>query len=336
MSLKQIAQLTGTSIATVSRVLSNPEYCCHDKELTKRIRSIAKELNYSPNNNARELQRSHTSARLFHIDVLLARFDHMEKDPFFAELYRYVETELYTQGYSIGNLLTIKDISSLGSKKHNKIGDGLIILGKCPDLAIPILNRTYTAVIAIDRNPMNYKMDEVTCNGAKAAEMAVKYLIDLGHTRIAYVGDCTLEARYLGYQETLLNNKIDFSYEYVYSSTQTQEEGGQAFYNFSKLKHPPTAVFCANDITAIGFIKAMQEHKGKKKNTYTPAIISIDDIAEASTNRPMLSTIHVPKADMVHMAVLTLKDRLEKKHTEYVRLELPCRLMVRETTGIHI
>lgn len=339
MSLKKIAELTGTSVATVSRVLNNPEYHCHDEALTKRIRETAKKLNYTPNDSARALKQSQTSIlnKQYCIDILLARFDHMEKDSFFAEIYRYIEAELYMQGYSVGNMLTMRDVSELTISPRNKLRDGLVILGKCPEIAVDTVKRAYKAVVAIDRNPMEYKMDEVTCSGAKAAQMAVEYLIELGHSKIGYIGDCTMEARYYGYHETLLNHKLAISYDYILSTNQTREEGYQAFHTLSSLRVPPTAIFCANDITALGFIKAMKETNGrKKKNIYHPAIISIDDIEEASAAHPMLTTIQIPKSDMVHMAILTLKDRLDGHHKECIRLELPCHLVVRETSGMYI
>ena len=184
MSLKKIAELTGTSVATVSRVLNNPEYHCHDEALTKRIRETAKKLNYTPNDSARALKQSQTSvqSKQFCIDILLARFDHMEKDSFFAEIYRYIEAELYIQGYSVGNMLTMRDVSELSLSPRMKLRDGLVILGKCPEIAVDTVQRAYKAVVAIDRNPMDYKMDEVTCSGAKAAQMAIEYLIELGHS----------------------------------------------------------------------------------------------------------------------------------------------------------
>lgn len=339
MSLKKIAELAGTSVATVSRVLNNPEYHCHDEALTKRIRETAKKLNYTPNDSARALKQSQTTIpnKQYCIDVLLARFDHMEKDSFFAEIYRYIEAELYIQGYSVGNMLTMRDVSELSLSQRTKLRDGLVILGKCPEIAVDTVQRAYKAVVAIDRNPMDYKMDEVTCSGAKAAQMAVEYLIELGHSKIGYIGDCTMEARYYGYHETMLNHKLAISYDYIISSNQTREEGYQAFHTLSSLRVPPTAIFCANDITALGFIQAMKETNGrKKKNIYQPAIISIDDIEEASAAHPMLTTIQIPKSDMVHMAILTLKDRLEGNHKECIRLELPCHLIVRETSGMYI
>ena len=340
MSLKKIAQMTGTSVATVSRVLNNPDYQCQDRELAGRIRQTARELRYVPDVNARQLKmggRTHTGAqKQFTIDILLARFDSLEEDPFFAELYRHIETECHKQNCIPGQVLHVPDISVLGKGTRVR-SDGLLVLGKCPQTAADAVLRRYQGVVAIDRNPMDYRMDEVTCNGAQAAVMAVEYLLELGHTDIAYVGDCTMEARYSGYYECLLNHKISLIYDYIVPTSQTRQEGSQAYYRLAALQKPPTAVFCANDVSAIGFLQAMKQGNGRRrKQVYRPAVISIDDIEEATRFSPMLTTIRIPKGDMAHLAVLTLKDRLLGGHQACVRMELPCHLMVRESAGMYM
>lgn len=341
MSLKKIAQMTGASIATVSRVLNNPDYQCKDQDLTQRIRQAARELSYVPDQNARQLKMGsggkQGKTKQYVIDILLARFHSLEEDPFFAELYRYIETECYKQNCVPGQVLNVPDISVLSASRGRVRADGILVLGKCPQQVADVILRKYRGVAAVDRNPMDYRMDEVTCNGAHAAQMAVEYLLELGHTSIAYIGDCTMEARYSGYYECLLNHKISMIYDYIVSTNQTREEGYQAFSRLAALHKPPTAVFCANDVTALGFLQAMKDANGRrKKQAYRPAVISIDDIEEAVRISPMLTTIQIPKGDMAHLAVLTLKDRLQGGHQSCIRIELPCHLMVRESAGMYV
>lgn len=328
-------------MSTVSRVLNNPDYQCQDKEMAKHIREVAKKLHYMPNESARQLKLGRgaqgPAGRQYVADVLLARINSLEEDPFFAELYRYLETECYKENCILGDILHVPDIPLLASGIGRVRPDGLVILGKCPPEAADILLRKYKAVVAVDRNPMDYKMDEVTCNGAHAAGMAVEYLLELGHTGIAYIGSCTMEARYRGYYECLLDNKLSMIYEYIVPTDQTREEGYRAFSRLAALPKPPTAVFCANDVTALGFLQAMKDTNGRRrKEIYRPAVISIDDIEEAVKFTPMLTTIKIPKGDMAHLAIVLLKDRLQGGHNAYVRTELPCHLMVRESSGMYM
>lgn len=342
MSLKKIAQLTGASVSTVSRVLNHPDYECQDKEMTEKIRQTARELHYVPNQSARQLKLGEQKAdsplsKQYVVDILLARFHSLEEDPFFAELYRYIETECYKQNCVPGQILHVPDISALGAKGRRVRADGILVLGKCPSAIVEVILRKYQGVVAIDRNPMDYKMDEIVCNGAQAAAVAVEYLLELGHTGIAYIGDCTMEARYSGYYECLLSHKMAMIYEYIVPTNQTREEGYRAFERLVDLSKPPTAVFCANDVTALGFLKAMNDWNGRRRTqVYRPAVISIDDIEEATRFSPMLTTIHIPKGDMAHLAVLTLRDRLQNGHQACVRMELPSHLMVRESSGMYV
>lgn len=341
MSLKKIAELTGASISTVSRVLNNPTYRCQDRKLTEHIRQTARDLNYVPNDSARRLkmsgQATTTETGSYVIDILLARFESMETDPFFSEMFRYAEAEFHKQCCVVGKILNVPDFSAMIANRNHNQAQGLLILGKCPANLVDDLHKRYKAILAVDRNPTDYRMDEVVCRGAQAATLAVEYLLDLGHTKIAYIGDCNQEARYMGYYECLLSHKIPLLYDYVISTNQTREEGAQAFERLASLTQPPTAVFCANDTTAIGFLHAMKQHNGrKKKHVFSPAVVSIDDIEESSRVTPMLTTVHIPKEDMIHLAVLTLRDRLQGGHHCYSRLELPCHLVVRESSGMYI
>ena len=100
MSIKKIAKEAGVSTATVSRVLNNPGYKCSSEELRERIWKIARELNYMPNEAARNLKKgiTDTSQKVWYLDVLMTRTGNLETDPFFSELLRVIESEIHRQG----------------------------------------------------------------------------------------------------------------------------------------------------------------------------------------------------------------------------------------------
>ena len=353
MSLKRIAELTGTSVSTVSRVLNSSEHRCNQKGLAERIWKTAEELQYIPNASARELRKGIVSKEApFAVDVLQTRFDSMDKDIFFLEVFHCVIEELMRNGCILDQVLNLNDIVSLEQEGntgsipyrpqgsglldkqlnaaviHRKKNTGLIVLGKCPAGLFGSLQKRYAYIVGIDRNPTDYEYDEVICNGAAAASMAVEYLIRLGHTSIAYIGDCNYESRYIGYYQALLNHKIPLRYNNVYQTSQTEQEGYRVMGEIIRDTVRPTAVFCANDCTAIGVLKALRQNK---KRGYQPSVISIDNILESQKTTPMLTTIDIPKKEMVHLAVLLLLDRRAGSQTESIRIELPCRLLERES-----
>lgn len=356
MSLKRIAQITGASVSTVSRVLKNPDYICNDPTLARRIWEVARQIGYTPNTFARDLRTGKScNTSPFTVDIFITRFNSIEEDLFFKELFQYIKEELLTNGCLLGEILNSMDVMELleendntlesvpykssvsvqKEKQSNKLAyisskknTGLIVLGKCPLELIPVLKKRYKAIAGVDRNPTDYIYDEVICNGATAAETAVEYLISLGHTNIAYIGDCTYELRYIGYYQSLLNHKIPLNHNNIYPTNQTAEEGFDAMNKIITSPNRPTAIFCANDSTALGVMDALKKNK---KRGYIPSVISIDNISEAQDTSPMLTTIDIPKKSMAHFVLSLLLDRKNGFHGENVRIELPGKLIIRES-----
>lgn len=346
--LQTIAEKCNTSTSTVSRVLRGLVKNCRDKDLYEKIWAVARELEYSPNMAARELKGEKAPSPMT-VDILTARHGNLEEDPFFHELFEIARLECVRRGFLIGDILNVTDIISLTSQGgkstshvpykssrdvasiESKKQTGLLIFGKCQAELIPILEKRYPYIVGIDRNPTDYIYDEVVCEGIIAAEMAVEHLISKGHREIAYIGDCSYESRYVGYYETLLRHRIGLRNEFVFQTRQTRQEGIEAVGKIMALEVKPSAIFCANDSTAIGVLEALK--KNRKKN-YNPSVISIDDVREAQYTSPMLTTVALPKEEMVHMAINLLNDRRKKGHHNPVRINLPGKLIERESVGL--
>ena len=127
MSIKKIAKMAGVSPATVSRVLNNPNYRCSPPQLRDKIWKSAIELNYVPNEAARNLKLGVTSKenKTYYINVLITRMDESQSDPFFSELLRVIESEIHKQ---MCILTKVKYISIMSNDKkcRKKDLDGII------------------------------------------------------------------------------------------------------------------------------------------------------------------------------------------------------------------
>ena len=328
MSLKKIAQITGVSPSTVSRVLNNKNHKCASEEIKDKIWSAARELGYLPNESARNLKKGASSASApLKVSVLLSRFDSLETDPFFKEVFRHIETELFEQHCILNHVLYARDLMD-SSFCDSGSTSGLMILGRCPQSLLPKLKSHYRNIVGIGRNPTEYEIDEIVCDGVMAARTAMEYLISLGHRKIAYIGDCSSETRFTGYHESLISHKIPFHFQNVHPTAQTEPEGYLVMRSIMEGTDKPTAIFCANDVTALGVLRAYHEFP---QTEYQPSVISIDNIEAAQDTTPLLTSINIPKEDMGRLAVTLLISRIRGKHTENVRLEVPCRLVVRES-----
>lgn len=327
MSLKEIARRAGVSVSTVSRVLNQSSYKCASPETKNKIWAIARELNYTPDQNARKLKLGVTKeSKNNAISIISARFESLNTDPFFQELFRSIEEEALLQDCIISGIYSAQDLLNETIELPKK--DGLILLGRCPNELLSKITAQYKNVLSVGRNTTNYTVDEVICDGLAAAEEAMQYLISIGHKKIAYVGDCSYEIRYLGYCQALMNHKLPLNYDYVVPTSQTQEEGYHAMERILAMQSRPEAIFCANDITAIGLLQAY--HDSGIKN-YFPSVISIDNIEAAQSTSPLLTTVDIPKRDMGRLAVTLLLHRMQGRHSEHIRINLPCKLVIRES-----
>ena len=153
-------------------------------------------------------------------------------------------------------------------------------------------------------------------------------MITLGHKDIGYVGECHNEARYKGFIDTLQKHGLDCDENYTVETRQTEAEGYEAMRKMLQSEDYPTAVYCANDITAIGMLKCL----GKFKNLYyIPSIIGSDDIEQAQYAKPMLTTVRLPKKEMGKFAIYLLLDRMSGGHKSVVRTELEGKLVIRSS-----
>lgn len=330
MSLKRIAEKVGVSVSTVSRVLNDDSPTCASKALKDRIWQAARDLDYAPNQNARKLRTGAETARSRRVTVVMTRANAMKEDPFFYELVRCTEIELCAFGCTVGGLVAADDMPA-GDKVPEILSgsDGVIILGRCPEYLPKGVRKVTNNIVGVSRNPRNFEMDEVVCDGGKAAETAISHLLDLGHKKIAYIGDCSNEDRYVGYNESLIRHMLPIDYDIIVPTVQTMS-GGQGAMESLMGKQNFTAVFCANDITALGALKALKKRGREWENRIS--VISIDDIEEGRLSSPMLTTVSVPVRDMAHSAVMLLLDRMNGGHRTSMRVELPCSLIKRDSS----
>ena len=328
MTLKDIAAAAGTSVSTVSRVLNQSSPSCASKELQEKIWQIAMEGGYLPNENARSLRKDPAErGNAVKVAVVLARTRSLKEAPFFAELFRCLESELLKQRMIMQRVY----YEDTAMQAQVADCDGVVILGRCSRELLGIIKRQNRNVVGIWRNPHDFNVDEVICDGRKAAETAVGHLILLGHKKIAYIGACSNEQRHIGYLDMLMRNGIPIDYSIIKETDQTAGQARKAFDELMELEPDRfSAIFCANDVTAIRVLELIQENKKKLKGRKI-SVISIDDIEQAQDTQPYLTTVRIPRREMAHMGVLLLEDRINGGHEETIRNEFPCRLVVRSS-----
>lgn len=343
MSIKKIAEMTGASVSTVGRVLSNPNHKCASEEMRQKILQAAREINYVPNEAARRLKTGGGVKKdVYYVNILLTRMAAEENDPFYSEMTRLVEIEIrknncivssvwHQADFSNDKFCASEDVDSIvaemyASKEQNS--DGLVIIGKCCPKALQALKQREKNIVSINRNSTNYEVDEVLCDGKKIAMTAISYLVKCGHSKIGFVGDCHNETRFTGYQSAQMRYHLESDIDYIFDTTPNEDHGYRAMEYFMKLDNPPTGIYCSNDILAIGMLKYMSK---RKSPYYIPSIVSSDDITEAQYILPMLTTVSLPKSEMARFALILLLDRIQGGHKAIAQLEMEGKLVIRES-----
>lgn len=335
MTLKEIANLAGVSVSTVSRVINQKNTKVASKEVQDKIWNIVRESNYIPNTSARNLKLGNTSHGVEMptktIGCIFARSTTDMNDPFFSQIARAIEQEAFKQGYIMKYSFTAFDINDT-NVYHLITGNpvsGIAILGRFDQNLLKFIKNHYKYVVYTGLNKVDQDFDQIICDGYQASMTAVNHLYKLGHTNIGYVGEKNKEARYQGYCDAMTALNLPLKRENIIVTQLSSEGGYKALKEYLKKQKTVTALFCANDLTAIGAMKAIKEMGYKVPDDIS--IISIDDIDTAQYVSPMLTTIHVPMEELGKMTAKILIDRIENGKSLPLKIELPFYIANRES-----
>jgi DNA-binding LacI/PurR family transcriptional regulator len=335
MTLKDIANLAGVSVSTVSRVINNTNAKAASKEVQDNIWRIVRETNYTPNVVARNLKLQNNneslSATMKTIGCIFARSNSTINDPFFSQIARSIEQEVYRQGYIMKYSFSAYDINDANTYHmitNNQV-NGVAVLGRFDKNLLDFIKKQYKHVVYIGLNKIDAEFDQVISDGYQASIAAINYLHKLGHSSIAYVGEKHKELRYQGYLDAMNNLKLPVLRENIIVTPMSTEGGYNGIKEYLKRGKTVTALFCANDSTAIGAMKAIKESGYSIPDDLS--IISIDDIDTAQYMSPMLTTIRIPMEELGKMSAKILIDRIENGKSINVKVELPFQIITRES-----
>ncbi len=327
-TMKDVAEAAGVSVTTVSHVINETRYV--SDELRARVLKAMEELNYHPNILARSLRRGKT-----HTIALIVPDN---SNPFFAEIARVAETIGFENDYSVilcnSNKSVEREAAYLDVLIAKKVDGIIFIAAGSTQEHLQELAREGIPVVVADRDVPQTLADVVLVNHEQGGYDATKYLIGLGHRRIACIaGPSPLTPsadRVHGYKRALAEAGIPFDEQLVVPCTESYVSGEIAMAQLLNLNEPPTAVFAYNDVTAIGALRAIANAGLQVPRDIS--IVGFDDIPLASAVVPSLTTIAQPIAELATLAVEILISRLRGSETlPGKRIMLETRLIVRES-----
>ena len=325
-TILDVAARAGVSKSLVSLVMRGAASVKEDKR--RRVLDVAAELGYRPNAVARSLVRRRTN--LF--GLLLSDLH----NPFFAEMIDGVQAEAAEHGYrtiiSTGNRNVHSEAQALETLLELRT-DGLILASPVLDMEVIERASRELPTVMVARRANADTVDSVANDDLAGARLVVEHLAALGHQRIVHIdgggGAGSLDRR-RGYERAMRKLGLG-AHIRVVPGTYTEEGGRQGVVAVLEEGQGTTAIFAANDLSAIGALSALAERGVRVPDDMSVA--GYDNTALAAVRHINLTTVDQPRPDMGRVAVQLLLERLEGMREDVRRVRMPPALVVRGTTG---
>lgn len=330
LTIADVAELAGVSYQTVSRVINEkPDV---SPETRQRVLEIIEETGYRPSGLARGLATAHTAT----IGLVVPDI----ANPFFSDLAREIEQSAYKKGYSVFFCNTNEDptreIDVLNTLEEKHV-DGVIICGLRQENARmkKVLARL-PAVVLVNRQLNGTDYPTVMIDNTEGAKQAVRHLVHLGRRSIgllagpktSYSGAC----REMGYRQAMAEANLSVKDGWRQYCRPTVEDGVITAQTLLALHPELSALFCYNDLLAVGALQACSRH-GLKVPTDV-AIVGFDDIQLAALVTPALTTCRIPRVEVGRQAVELLLRKIQGEELNPRTVIISSELIIRESAPL--
>jgi DNA-binding LacI/PurR family transcriptional regulator len=312
VNLKEIAIKANVSIATASLALNDSKLI--SKKTKEKIRKCAKKLNYYPNIYAKKLAKG----KSYNICIMLnSKYFFKSPQIYYLRIIGGIIKESEDTEYTVSFYFYNEDTEIIGEKSNIKIVDGIIILDVIDKKTLNILNRDFNVPIVLIDNHKNFiNMYGVDNDDFGGAYKATKYLIELGHKKIGYIG--IPETHPLGREswngfKKAMDESDMKEVCYFKDCKFGIKSGRDAIKHLLANGSLPTAFCCVNDYIAIG---AMEELKSKGYNIPDEvSFIGADDMELSSEIDPPLTTIRINMEELGRVGIRKLISIINNNYT---------------------
>lgn len=328
-TIEDIADEADVSPSTVSRALNDSSLI--GEETSKKIKRIAREMNYQKNELASGLVKGVGVGAL---GLIIPNIS----NPYYAELTRGVQDRANELGYGVflgdteASLEKERQFETLLRKK--KV-DGIILASATvDDPYVKELQNSSVPILLISRISRELETNFIKVNDIQGGKLALEHLVDLGHEKIGFIGGpesfSSAQDRRIGFEDVMSERGLQVNRSIVSHAQYTQDAGYNTASAYITKQDEFTAIFCANDIIALGAIEALE-----REGLDVPEDVSIvgyDNISFAKLPRIMLTTVSQPIYTMGYDAAESLIDISENEKEQVIQREMTPDLIVRNTT----
>lgn len=328
--LRDVAQRAGVSVRTVSNVVNGAP---HVRPATRdKVQAAIQDLGYRPNLSARQLKYGRSGF----LALAIPQID----SPYFAEL-----AQQFTQAAAEHGFIALMDVTGGSPEQERLVMSGMqshmvdgVVFSPLAVKAADFANRRdQTPMVLLGERAVPDGYDHVAVNSVAASRAVVEHLLQQGRRRIAVIGyeafDGTASVRSQGYREAMTAAGVPIPPEYVVGvAAYGRAEGREAMRQLLALPERPDAVFCFNDLMAIGALAACREAGVAVPEQI--AVAGFDDIAEAGFAEPPLTTVRPDMETLTREAVRLLVARIDgsRDGDGPQRVEIGWSLQVRGST----
>jgi DNA-binding LacI/PurR family transcriptional regulator len=328
MNLEEVAKRAGVSTATVSRVLNDLNVV---KSSTRaRVMRAIRELNYYPNLHARSLAGGKSRT----LGMIASNLE----NPFFFDIFRTLEADAHAHGYELVAANTDYRPEQLVRSVRLMIGRrvaglAVIVSEMDPDLMRELEHAKISAVF-YDVGTAGKNVSNIRVNYRRGIERIVEYLHGLGHKRLAFVGHHSLLGPTSERERAFVETVSRYAPEAEWRTAADQDDldgGRQAMRELLDSKFRPTAVICVNDFMAIGVLRELRE-----RGLRVPEDVSVtgfDNIKLSEYCSPPLTTVHIPRDRIGHLAFAALAPESAKGRPTGREVIIDPELVLRESTA---
>ena len=299
VTIADVAQEAGVSMMTVSRVINRKDGV--SEETAQRIWQIIDQLGYRPSGLARGLASSKTRT----LGLVVPDIG----NPFFSDIARGLEHQAYANEYSVFLCNTNEDpqreLAVLQSLDEKRV-DGLVLCSsRLSDAELAKNLAQFSAAVLINRDLPSQLVWSVTVDDVTGAQSAIEHLIQAGHQAIGFLAGPAISAssrkRLQGYQAALRNAGTTFNDGWVRNCLPNVEAAQVAALQLLTDQPELTALFCYNDLVAVGALKAAASLGRRVPGDLV--IVGFDDIPLAEMVTPTLTTCRVPRDQIGQQAL---------------------------------
>ena len=330
-TLEQIAKAAGVSRSTVSRVI-NDEPNVSDA-VRERVWRVVKEMGYHPHAAARSLAGRRTKTLGI---VIPQAVNTVFSDPYFSRVLHGIADAANEQQYHmfLAMVPPHQEDDFYRRSLRSQMLEGVVIISAfLDDALIPRLHRDNIPFVVIGRHPTIPDVNYVDVDNLHGALMAVEHLMRLGRRRIATItGPMNMVAgvdRLEGYKTALRRNGHVVNEALIAEGDFTEAGGYLAMQQL--LAQEPDAVFAANDLMAVGALRALYE--ADRRVPEDIAIVGFDDAQVAAYSTPPLTTVRQPIYQLGRTAAELLFRILDGRTQGPLRAILPTELVIRASCG---